>query len=118
MEVAADNMAFLEKVAVGEGTVHAQLGGVGAVAVVEFEGAVKWQLVLDGQVDIDAARFHAGAEFGRHAAVGEAVDRDDFLGELVEVGRCAFGDRGHGLADFAGQEPACAFHAKSCDGAL
>ena len=111
-------MSFLEKVAVGEGTVHAQFGGVGAVAVVEFEGSVEWQLVLDGQVDIDGAGFCAGAEFGRDAAVGKAIDRNNFLGELVEVGRCAFGDRGHSLADFAGQEPACAFDAKSCDGAL
>ena len=63
-------MAFLEKVAVGEGAVHAQLGGVGAVAVVEFERSVEWQLVFNGQVDIDGARFHPGAEFGRDAAVG------------------------------------------------
>ena len=67
--------------------------GVLAVIVVELDAAVQRQGVADLQVDIDGAGRDPGAHHGRDPAVGEAIDVDEFLFRLGEVGDLAFAQR-------------------------
>ena len=111
-------MAELEEVSVTHRAVEPQRRGVGAVAVVELERAVERKLVLDVQVDVHGAGLHALAQDRCDAAVGKAVEGDDFLFDLLHVRNAALGKRRGVALDLAGQEPARAVHPQAADFAL
>jgi hypothetical protein len=57
------------------------------------------QLVLDVEIDIDRAGCGARAQRRRHLAIRQLIERDDVLGDFVEVRQLAFGDGGRLVLD-------------------
>lgn len=80
------------------------------MAIVEFQRAVQWQLILDVEINLEGAGLRAGTQLGDHAAVGLLVERQDLAAHVVHVGHGPHGHRGGRGANRRWREIPCAAH--------